>query len=181
MSDASHRTRAELDAALESLRQSPRDRGTVVLLVARPGVDQREPQLLVQLAPNAPLPGDRWTGKSTTESGPPKRQLTLMTARAAALIAGPKERWPLSGDNLIVDFDLSEERLPAGTRLRVGTALLEISPERHAGCSKFAARFGKEALAFVNSTEGRALRLRGLLAHVVEAGTVHVGDPVQIG
>jgi hypothetical protein len=180
MSEVIHRTRAELDAALDSLRASPRDAGTVALIVARPGVDERQPVEAVELAPNRPLPGDRWAAKPSVGAEPPKRQLTVMNVRVTGLVAGPRERWPLTGDNLLVDFDLSEDRLPAGTRLRVGTAVLEISPERHAGCSKFAARFGKEALAFVNSPEGRRLRLRGLLAHVVEAGTVRVGDPIGL-
>lgn len=174
-----NRTRAELEAALDYLRQSPVDVGTVALIVARPGVDRREPLAAAELSPRMPLPGDRWTAKAAAQGEPAKRQITIMNARVAALVAGPQERWPLSGDNLVIDYDLSEDRLPAGRRLRIGTALVEISPERHAGCSKFAARFGKEALAFVNSSEGRRLRLRGLLAHVVEPGRVAVGDSVR--
>jgi len=179
MSEALNRTRDELDAALDRLRQSPVAVGTVALIVARPGVDRREPLTAVELSPQRPLPGDRWMAKAAAQGEPAKRQITIMNARVAALVAGPQERWPLSGDNLVIDYDLSEDRLPAGRRLRIGTALVEISPERHAGCSKFAARFGKEALAFVNSPEGRRLRLRGLLAHVVEAGRVAIGDSVR--
>ena len=43
-----------------------------------------------------------------------------MNTRAIELLAGDRERWPLAGDQLYVDFDLSEEALPAGTRLAVG-------------------------------------------------------------
>ena len=53
-----------------------------------------------------------------------------------------------------------------------------MSAKPHTGCSKFSARFGPEALRFVNSPVGRAARLRGLNAVVVEAGTVRVGDTV---
>lgn len=175
-----HRTRAELDAGIDEIRRAPRDAGSVALLVARPGVDLRRPVDAVALVPNQPLPGDRWSPQALVEGAVPRRQLTLMNVRVARLVAGPKERWPLTGDNLQVDFDLSEAHLPPGSRLRVGAAVLEVSHDPHEGCSKFAARFGKDALAFVSSPEGRALRLRGLLAHVVEGGIVRVGDPVRL-
>ena len=101
-----------------------------------------------------------------------------MSARAAALVARTRDRWPLAGDQLFVELDISEENLPPGTRLSLGSAVLEISREPHTGCKKFVARFGMEAMLFVNSPVGRALRLRGVNARVVEPGTVSVGDAV---
>ena len=101
-----------------------------------------------------------------------------MSSRGAALVAGDRERWPLAGDQLYVDLDLSGENLPPGTRLALGSAVLEVTDEPHTGCKKFTARFGLDAMVFVNSPEGRALNLRGINARVVEAGTVRVGDAV---
>ena len=101
-----------------------------------------------------------------------------MSSRAAALVAGDRERWPLAGDQLYVDLDLSDENLPPGTRLALGSAVLEVTDEPHTGCKKFTARFGLDAMAFVNSPVGRALNLRGINARVVESGTVRVGDAV---
>ena len=84
-------------------------------------------------------------------SANPDAQLTLMNARVVALVAGERERWPLAGDQLYVDLDLSADNLPPGTRLAVGSAVIEVTPEPHTGCAKFSARFGSEALRFVNS------------------------------
>ena len=92
---------------------------------------------------------------------------------------GSRERWPLAGDQLYVDLDLSVENLPAGTRLAVGDAVVEITPEPHTGCAKFSARFGTDALKFVNKPPGRELRLRGVNARVVTPGTVRPGDAIS--
>ena len=101
-----------------------------------------------------------------------------MSARAVEAVAGDRERWPLAGDQLYVDLDLSVDNLPAGTRLAVGEAVLEMTAEPHTGCGKFSARFGSEAIKFVNKSPGRELRLRGVNARVVTPGTVRVGDAV---
>jgi MOSC domain-containing protein YiiM len=106
-------------------------------------------------------------------------QLTLMNARVAALVAGHRERWALAGDQIFVDLDLSTDNLPAGTRLAAGTALIEITDEPHRGCGKFVARFGKDALRFVNSAVGRQLNLRGVYAKVLVGGVVRTGDVLE--
>ncbi len=106
-------------------------------------------------------------------------QLNVMSARAAALIAGERERWGLAGDQLYLDLDISEANLPPGTRVEIGTAVIEFTEQPHTGCAKFAARFGEDALRFVNSPDGRALRLRGANAKVVTPGVVRHGDPVR--
>lgn len=102
-----------------------------------------------------------------------------MNARCIAVLAGDVERWPLAGDQLYVDLDLSVANLPAGSQLRVGTVLLEVSDKPHTGCSKFSARLGDAALAFVNSEEGKAMRLRGMNCRVIEGGEVSTGDRLK--
>jgi MOSC domain-containing protein YiiM len=102
-----------------------------------------------------------------------------MNARVIALIAQDEDRWPLAGDQLFVDLDLSKTNLPAGTRLALGSAVIEVTAEPHTGCRKFVDRFGLDAMQFVNSEAGRRLQLRGINAKVVQGGTIRVGDLVR--
>ena len=102
-----------------------------------------------------------------------------MNARAIALLAQSEEHWPLAGDQLYVDMDLSDDNLPPGTQIAIGTAVLEVSPDPHTGCQKFSSRFGVEALKFVNSPEGKRLHLRGINTKVTQAGVIRVGDAIK--
>jgi MOSC domain-containing protein YiiM len=106
-------------------------------------------------------------------------QLNIMNARMIALVAQGKERWPLAGDQLFIDLDLSADNLPPGTHLAVGSAVIEVTAQPHTGCKKFAARFGLEALQFVSSPTGKQLNLRGINAKVVQSGVTRVGDVVK--
>ena len=170
-----HATADELLAGLDQIRAAPSDRGTVELIVRRPAVDEREVVEECELDLVVGLIGDRWhLGASPINDA----QLTLMNARAAELIARTRERWPLAGDQLYVDLDLSVDNLPAGTRLAVGKAVVEVTAVPHTGCAKFSARFGTDALKFVNKSPGRELRLRGANARVVMPGPVRAGDTI---
>jgi MOSC domain-containing protein YiiM len=160
---------------LRHIGGSPADRGTVEMIVRRPSVDERETITSAQVEPGVGLVGDSWGSRPHPL---PHAELTLMNSRCIAVLAGDADRWPLAGDQLFVDLDLSVENLPAGSRLRVGSALIEVSAKPHSGCSKFSSRFGADALAFVNSDSGRAMRLRGLNARIVEGGPIRTGDPL---
>ncbi len=178
-----HLTTEELDAGLDDIRRSPKDGGTVELIVARPDAGAREEVAEATLDPEVGLVGDNWLARGSrhTEDGAAEveRQVTLMNARAAALVADDPDRRALAGDQLYVDLDLGCANLPAGTRLRLGSAVLEVSPLPHTGCAKFSERFGPDAARWVNIGPGKELNLRGINALVVEAGTVRVGDPVN--
>jgi MOSC domain-containing protein YiiM len=161
-------------AGIEEVRAAPTDDGTVELIVQRPAEDGREVLTRAYFDTAAGLIGDGWLSRD----GDPARQVTVMNARVAALLA-PRERWPLAGDQLYVDLDLSEANLATGDWLAVGSAVLEITAEPHRGCKKFAERFGVDALRLVNSALGHDLRLRGINARVVRAGVVCPGDAVR--
>ena len=149
----------------------------------RPRVGEREVLSEAELSEGEGLVGDSWSRRRSdrTPDGlpDPDTQINLMSARAAALIAQDRSRWPLAGDQLFVDLDLSEQNIPAGTRLTLGTAVIEVSEKPHTGCGKFVERFGVDAMKFVNSTVGRSLHLRGINARVVQGGVVRVGDDVR--
>jgi hypothetical protein len=178
-----HLTTAELEAGLEHIRNAPDDHGRVELVVRRPAVDEREEldEGVLDLAEG--LVGDTWRvrGSSRTPDGSanPEMQLNVINARLSALVAVDPDRRALAGDQLHVDLDLSTSNLPPGTRLSLGTAVIEITPQPHTGCAKFRSRFGADALRFVNSPVGRELRLRGLNAKVVVPGVVHPGDKIR--
>lgn len=179
-----HLDTAELHAGVDEIRGAPREVGRLELIVRRPAVDEREVLEEGRLDESEGLVGDTWSvrpSNRTDDGGPhPDMQLNVMSSRAAALIAGPRERWPLAGDQLYVDLDLSDATVPPGTRLRIGSAVVEVTDQPHRGCAKFAVRFGQEAVRFVNSDVGRELRLRGINAKVVVGGRIAQGDPVVV-
>jgi MOSC domain-containing protein YiiM len=178
-----HKPLDALLAGVDEVRGAPRDQGRVELIVCRPAVDEREVLAEATLGRAEGLVGDTWSERGSSRTGDgsshPGMQVTVMNARAAMLIAGARERWPLAGDQLFVDLDLGAANLPPGTRLGVGSAVLEVSDQPHRGCAKFAARFGRDALKFVNSEVGAELNLRGVNTRVVEDGTVRTGDEIR--
>jgi MOSC domain-containing protein YiiM len=179
-----HATAEELAAGLAEIRRAPADAGTVEMIVRRPAQDEREVVEEAVLTREEGLVGDHWLARgsrSTADgSADPDRQLTLMGSRVVDLLAGgDRAAWPLAGDQLYVYLDLGLENLPPGTRLAVGAAIVEVTAPPHTGCAKFSARFGSEALRWVNTPEGRDLRLRGVNARVVEPGRVRPGDAVR--
>jgi len=175
-----HLSRKRLMAGLDRIRNSPADGGRLVLIVRRPAVGERELPAEAVLDAETGLAGDNWLarGSSRTPDGSadPHKQITVMNARVAELVAGGTDRMALAGDQLYLDLDLSVHNLPPGTLLAVGGAVLRVSEAPHTGCAKFVERFGGEAMRFVNGRIGRELRLRGMNTRVVVPGPVRLGD-----
>jgi hypothetical protein len=172
--------RAALEAGLDALRASPAGKGTLRLIVRRPAENEREVVPEARLDETAGMVGDRWDAANFGD-GPDRfdTQLTLMNARAASLIAGEPEDWPPAGDQLYVELSLAGDDLPPGSRLEIGSAIIEITAVPHTGCGKFVRRFGVDAMKFVNSPVGRELNLRGVNARVVRGGVVAQGDAIR--
>ena len=181
MSNEVHIPAEELEAGLLKIQRSPAAEGVVELIVRRPAEGEREVLEEAELDLTQGLVGDRWRASARSKGEPvdTSTQLTLMNARVIALIAPDRERWPLAGDQLYVDLDLRPDNLPAGTRLALGSAVIEVTDAPHTGCAKFSGRFGSDAIRFVNSRAGRDLRLRGINARVVEPGRVRAGDTIR--
>jgi hypothetical protein len=176
-------TTEELEAGLEDIYLSPKNDGCIEMIVCRPDVEKREVLFEAKIDLIEGLLGDNWKARGSTGtpdgSAHPEMQINIMNSRVIALLAEKQERWQLAGDQLYIDMDLSAETLPAGTRLALGSAVLEITAKPHTGCKKFAARFGQDAIKFVNSPLGKELHLRGVNARVIQSGTIQVGDVVK--
>ncbi len=176
-------TKDELEAGLAAIGQSPQDKGRLEMIVSRPADDERLELESAELDPIEGLVGDIWRmrGSRRTEDGSahPDMQLAIMNSRIIQLVAQDRSRWPLAGDQLFLDLDLGPDNLPAGQQLSIGTAIIEVTEMPHHGCDKFTARFGSEAIRFVNSKEGRKIRRRGLYARVIQGGTIRMNDVVS--
>ncbi|MBX3051535.1 MAG: hypothetical protein KF753_08685 [Caldilineaceae bacterium] len=183
IAEAARLTTDEIEAGLEAVRRSPKDTGTLELIVRRPKSEVRDVLEEGELDLKAGLMGDNWIERPSTRSADgkahPDMQLNVINTRFIDLVAQDRDRWQLAGDQLFVDLDLSEENLPAGTRLAIGSAIIEVTDQPHTGCVKFAARFGNDAQKFVMTPVGRRMRLRGLCAKVVQPGTIRRGDSVR--
>ena len=174
---------AELEAGLDEIRRSPTDHGVLEMIVRRPTIGERELIQEGRLDLVEGLLGDSWRARGSASSpdgsASPDAQITIMNSRAALLIAQTRQHMPLAGDQLYMDLDIGAANLPPGTHLAIGAAILEVSDKPHTGCKKFVARYGLDAMEFVNSPVGRELHLRGINTRVVQPGLIHVGDTVR--
>ena len=179
-----HRTTEELLAHVDHLRAAPAEVGTLALVVRRPAVGEREVLDEAVLDVERGLVGDNWLDRATShmirEGRHLDAQLNVMGARMVRFLGGSADHQALAGDQLYLDLDISVANLPVGSRIAIGAgAVIEVTRKPHNGCAKFRARFGDDALAFVNSAVGKELRLRGFNAQVVTGGTVRPGDRVR--
>jgi hypothetical protein len=178
-----HLSMTELETGMGYIYQAPKDRGVLKMIVRRPRDDEREVIERAELDPAEGLVGDNWKTRGSRHAADGAAnihaQVTIMNSRAIELVAQDEKRWSLAGDQLYIDMDLSDDNLPAGTQLAIGSAVIEVSALPHTGCKKFSSRFGVDAMKFVNSPEGKRLHLRGINARIVQAGVIHVGDAVR--
>ena len=183
MSATTHFSADELNQGVDHILASPADSGELKLIVRRPNVDEREMPQQARLDVDQGLVGDNWLARGSRHTpdgaADPEMQLNIMNTRVVDRVAGAKDRWALAGDQLFVDMDLSSENLPPGTQIALGEAIVEVTAPPHTGCKKFAARFGVDAMVFVNSGGGKTQNFRGICAKVVKSGDISVGDTAR--
>lgn len=172
----------ELWTGWEQIDPSPTETGTIKMIVRRPEVEKREEVQEAEFDTKEGLIGDNWLARGSSSrpdgSANPEAQITLMNSRVVDLIAGDRSRWAIAGDQLFVDFDLSMENLPTGSRIQLGEVIMEISETPHTGCAKFAKRYGAYARKWVMTDEGKQLRLRGVNAQVIQGGKITCDDKI---
>jgi MOSC domain-containing protein YiiM len=178
-----HLTTEQIEAGMGHVLASPRDRGRLEMIVVRPAEDQRATPSRARCTVADGVEGDNWVARGSRHTpdgrANPEQQITMMNARYLDLVAGSRDRWPLAGDQLVVDLDLSEDALAAGDRLRIGEVVVEVTPHPHTGCDKFRDRFGMDAVRYANAPLGRQHHLRGIHVRVVTDGTISVGDAIE--
>ncbi len=178
-----HLTTADLEAGLDEIRNAPKDQVILDMIVRRPEDEARGVIEIGELDTVAGLVGDNWQSRPSSRSADgkahPDMQINIMNSRVTALVAQNKDRWQLAGDPLFVDFDLSKDNVPPGTKLVIGSAVLEATDQPHTGCQKFSGRFGVDALKLISSPTGKELQLRGICAKVVQGGQIRTGDTVR--
>ena len=172
-----------LEAGIDYILDTPADKGLVRMIVSRPETGIRKILKSASLDTIEGLIGDNWKdrGSSSTsdKSADPETQITIMNSRVIELIAHSSDRWKLAGDQLFIEIDISRNNLPPGSKLKVGSAIIEVSGKPHTGCQKFSQRFGLDALKFVSTPMARELCFRGINARVMKSGIVTVGDIVN--
>ena len=178
-----HVSAVELEQGLAEVLASPTDAGRLTAIFVRPAPNERRRLVSATLTPEKGIDGDRWVSDSFSglkDGSDPRSQVSIMNDRFLRQVAGDDDGMCLAGDNLIVDLDLSEANLPAGSHVTIGPeVILEISDLKHTGCSKFARRYGPDAKTFANNKQGTALHLRGRYARIVRGGTIRLGDEVR--
>lgn len=178
-----HPTIDTLETGLTDIENSPKDNGSIEMIVVRPQKKHRATLQECELSSKGGVEGDHWAKgcwKSLPDGRPdPDVQVTIMNSRCLELISASKSQWPLAGDNFIADMDLSVDNLQPGQKLSIGTAIIQITSVPHTGCNQFKERFGLDSLKFISSKRGKELRLRGIYAKVVQDGSVKVGDRLK--
>ncbi len=177
-----HLSLAELNEGLPEILASPKDNGILRGIVIRPSPGERRELDSCDLSLALGTHGDHWAKgcwKSTEDGKPhPDVQICIMNARCIGLIAQDRDNWAPAGDNLFIDMDLTPGNTPPGTRLAIGSTVLVITDTPHNGCESFISRYGRDACIFVNTGEGKRMRLRGIYGRVIQDGRVTVGDRV---
>ena len=176
---------ADLDARWTAHQTllSPRDPASVMRTCVRPDLGQRAYPEVLEMCPRRGAIGDRWERRTWMHlpdgSPDPRVQVALIDHRMVAFLQRLTGCTHHPDDTLLVDLDLHEEHLPAGSRLQVETAIIEISDVENDGCAKFAVHYGKDVLAWIRAPGNRPRRLRGAFARVVRGGMVRAGDAVR--
>ncbi len=141
--------------------------GTILAVcVSEKKGEQKHPVDAITLEVRVGIPGD-------AHAGDWHRMLSLLSAESVRKLQ-EKVNIPLTpgafAENVLVD-GMEVHTLPVGTKLRVGTALCEVTQigkECHADC------------AIRRQTGDCVMPREGIFARVLESGTAKAGDAVEV-
>lgn len=178
-------TEEQLDEKMPWVQQASKTAAPIEQLCLRPAYSERKFTEQLELCAERGVVGDRWckyTWIYLPDGSPdPRLQVCLMPLRVWQLVCKPAQEQGVlhPGDNFLADLDCSEENLPVGQHLQVGSAVIEVSDEFNNACSKWRSRYGSTSVQWINRPHNRPLRLRGVLCNIVKSGIVRSSDRIE--
>jgi len=176
-------TTTELQAAIPHILAAPKNNAPIEQLCLRPDFGKRNFVDKMQLTRAHGIPGERWNYapwlKLEDGSADPRIQVSILGTRVLDLVWRDRENTLHPGDSFMADMDFSEQNMPVGTLLNIGSSTLRVSDKFNNACVKWKVRYGTDAKDWIVRPENITHRLRGVLCEVVRDGWVKTGDLIK--
>jgi hypothetical protein len=176
-------SREDCEAALPHILAAQKDNAPIISLCFRTGYSERSFPDRIQVSVERGIENERWLHdpwlKRENDTPDPRIQISILPRRVMDLCWRDRENTVHPGDTMVADLDMTEANMPIGTKLQIGSAVVEVSDKFNTACAKWKARYGGDSLAWINHRPYRHLRLRGLLCRVVVDGEICTTDSIR--